>query len=282
MSPDTVSDSRRDPPYLMGRSTREIDRLVFVAKVLNPVTRRLLDNAGLAPGMRVLDVGTGAGDVALLAAEMVGPTGRIVGLDANPEILRTAFDRAQATGLDNVSFVAGDCRDALPTGPFDAIVGRLVLMYLADPVHALRGLADRLAPGGIVAFQDYNLSPPSCRISPSVPLWERAWGWVVDTAAKAAIPAEMGFRMRGVFRQAGLPEPEMHLDSYVGAGPESVAHTWMAESVRSMLPLILRLGVATADEIDVDTLADRLRAAAVAADAVAKSPDLVSAWTRNG
>jgi SAM-dependent methyltransferase len=282
MNPDTVTDTRKDPQYLMGRSARETERLIFVAKALNPVTRRLLNDAGLAPGMRVLDVGCGAGDVALLAAEMVGPTGRVVGLDANPQILRTAFDRAQAVGLDNVSFVAGDCRETLPPDPFDAIVGRLVLMYLPDPAQALRGLTDRLAAGGIVAFQDYNLSPQSCRISPPVPLWERAWQWVVDTAANAAIPAEVGFGLRRIFRQAGLPEPEMRLDSYVGGGPDSIAYTWMAESVRSMLPLILRTGTATADEVDVDTLADRLRDAAVAADAVAKSPDLVSAWTRIG
>jgi SAM-dependent methyltransferase len=282
MSPEIAIDRQQDPLYLMGRSSRETDRLIFVAKALNPFTQRLLHDAGLCPGMRVLDVGTGAADVALLAAEMVGPTGRVIGLDANPEILRTAFERAQAAGLDNVSFVAGDCRQALPHGPFDAIVGRLVLMYLADPAQAIRGLTDRLTPGGIIAFQDYNLSPQSCRISPPVPLWERAWGWVVDTAVKAAIPAEIGFGLRGVFQRAGLPEPEMRLDSYVGGGPDSIAYTWMAESVRSMLPLILRFGVATAEDIDIDTLADRLRAEVVAADAVAKAPDLVSAWTRIG
>jgi ubiquinone/menaquinone biosynthesis C-methylase UbiE len=282
MSPDITTGQRQDPLYLMGRSTRETERLIFVGKALNPFTRRLFHDAGLAPGMRVLDVGCGAGDVALLAADVVGPTGRVVGLDANPEILRSAFDRAQATGLDNVSFVAGDCRETPPPGPFDAIVGRLVLMYLADPAQALRSLTDQLAPGGIVAFQDYNLSPPSCRISPAVPLWEQAWRWVVDTAASAAIPAEVGFQLRRIFHQAGLPEPEMRLDSYVGGGPDSIAYTWMAESVRSMLPLILHTGTATTEEIDVDTLADRLRAAAVAADAVAKSPDLVSAWTRIG
>jgi SAM-dependent methyltransferase len=263
----------------MGRSTRETDRLIFVAKALNPFTRRLLHDAGLSPGMRVLDVGTGAGDVAMLAAELVGPAGRVVGLDVNPEILSTAFDRAQTAGLDNLSFVAGESRDVLPRGPFDAIVGRLVLMHLADPAHALRDLTERLTPGGVVAFQDYNLSPQSCRISPTVPSWERAWGWIVDTAAKAAIPAEVGFGLRGVFQRAGLPEPEMRLDSYVGGGPDSIAYRWMAESVRSMLPLILRFGVATAEDIDIDTLADRLRADVVAADAVAKSPDLVSAWT---
>jgi SAM-dependent methyltransferase len=282
MSPEIATDQRKDPLYLMGRSTRETDRLIFVAKALNPFTQRLLHDAGLAPGMRVLDVGTGAGDVALLASEMVGPAGRVVGLDANPEILRTAFDRAQTAGLDNVSFVAGDFREVLPQGPFDAIVGRLVLMYLADPAQALHALPDRLAPGGIVAFLDYNLSQESCRISPAVPLWEWAWGWVVDTAARAGIPAEVGFGLRGVFQRAGLPEPEMRLDSYVGGGPDSIAYAWMAESVRSMLPLITRFGVATAEEVDVDTLADRLRAEVVAADAVAKSPDLVSAWTRIG
>jgi cytochrome P450 len=172
-----------------------------------------------------------------------------------------------------VSFLAGDCRETLPPRPFDAIVGRLVFMYLTDPAQALRRLTDRLAPGGILAFQDYKLSPQSCRISPAVPLWGQAWQWVVDTAANAAIPAEVGFGLRRIFQHAGLPEPQMRLDSYVGGGPDSIAYTWMAESVRSMLPLIEHTGIATAEEIDIDTLADRLRDEAVAADAVAKSPE---------
>lgn len=126
--------------YLMGRTERETPRLIFVAELLNPSTRRLLQTAGLAPGMRVLDVGTGAGDVALQAAEIVGPTGSVVAVDENPQILRTAFARAQAAGLDNVSFVAGDCPE-VPAGRFDAIVGRLVLMYAGDPVAMMRALA---------------------------------------------------------------------------------------------------------------------------------------------
>jgi len=269
-----------DPLYLMGRGERETRRLIAVGEVLNPYTRRLLGEAGLVEGMRVLDVGTGAGDVALIAAEIVGPGGRVVGLDQDPEILRTAFARAEAAGLDNVSFVAGEVRDATPPGPFDAVVGRLVLMYLADPAGALRDLTDRLAPGGIVAFSDYNLNPGSCRTSPPLPLWERAWGWVVDTAARAGIPAEVGFGLRRAFLAAGLPEPQLTLDSYVGGGPDSIAYDWMAESVRSLLPLMKRFGVATEEDVDIDSLADRLRAETVAADAVAKSPDLVSAWTR--
>jgi protein-L-isoaspartate O-methyltransferase len=280
MSTTATAAHRDDPLYLMGRGQPETQRLILAATVLNPCTRRLLGEAGLTDGMRVLDVGTGAGDVALLAAELVGPTGRVIGLDADPQILRTASDRARAAGLTNVSFVAGDCRQALPPGPFDAVVGRLVLMYVADQADAVRRLAEQVAPGGIVAFQDFNLNPASCRTSPSVPLWAQALGWMVDTAARAGIPAEAGFGLRRVFLAAGLPEPRLHLESYLGAGSDSVIYSWMAESVRSMLPLILRLGTATQTEIDIDTLADRLRAETLAADAVVKAPDLVSAWTR--
>jgi SAM-dependent methyltransferase len=275
-----TTDLLRDPDYLMGRGDRETRRLITVAGVLNPFTTRMLHDAGLAEGMTVLDVGTGAGDVAMLAAAIVGPTGRVVGVDRDPQILRTAFARAEAAGLDNVSFVAGDCREPVPPGRFDAVVGRLVLMYVADVAATLRGLAERLGAGGILAFQDYNLTAESCRTSPPLPLWQRAWGWITGTAAHAGIPAEAGFGLRRHFLAAGLPEPRTRLESYVGGGPDSIAYAWMAESVRSMLPLITRFGIATEEEVDVDTLADRLRAETVAADAVGKAPDLVSAWVR--
>jgi SAM-dependent methyltransferase len=211
---------------------------------------------------------------------LVGPTGRVVGLDQDPQIIRTAFARAEAAGLDTVSFVAGDCREATRLGRFDAVVGRLVLMYLPEPADAVRTLASQLAPGGVVAFQDFNLTRESCRSCPPIPLFDRAWGWVVDTAAKAGIPAQAGFGLRRTFLDAGLTEPAMCLESYVGGGPDAFAYTWMAESVRSLLPLILRFGVATENEVDIDTLADRLRADTLAVDGVGKGPDLVSAWSR--
>ena len=59
-------------------------------------------------------------------------------------------------------------------------------------------------------------------------------------------------------------------------------YAWAADSLRSMLPLALQLGVATAEEVDIDTLADRLQAETVAHGGVIKTPDLVGAWTRLG
>jgi SAM-dependent methyltransferase len=267
------------PTYLMGRSDRETNRLIAASEALRPFTHQFLLDAGIAPGMRVLDVGTGAGDVAVLAAEIVGRAGSVVGMDANPQILRTAYERTQAAGLDHVSFVTGDVREIDVPGPFDAVVGRLVVMYLPDPTAVVRDLAARLAPGGIVAFQEYNFTPESCRPSPPTPLWQRTWGWVVETIARAGLPPEPGFGLRRTLLEAGLPEPTLRLSSHIGAGPDSFAYTWAAESLRSMLPLTLQLGVATAEEVDIDTLADRLRAETVAAGGVVKSPDLVGAWT---
>ena len=273
-------ETSKDPAYMMGRSEAETRRLMTASRILNPYTRRMLGDAGVAEGMRVLDVGTGPGDVAFLAADLVGSAGTVYGIDQNPEVLKTARFRAEAAGLTNVEFVHGDLREAALEGDFEAVVGRLVLMYVADPAATLRSLAQGLEPGGIVAFQDFNLTHESIRSSPTTPLWEQTWGWFVAAARNAGIPAEMGFGLRRAFLDAGLPAPEMRLESVVMGGPDSLGYEWMAESLRSVLPLVFKFGIATEEEVDIDTLAVRLRAETVEVGGVVKGPDMVSAWAR--
>src|SRR5579885_3886746 len=109
--------------------------------------------AGIAPGMRVLYVGSGAGDVALLLAEYVGQEGSVVGVELNPDMAQLARQRVKHVGLTNVSFIAGDINTVALDGEFDAIVGRLILIYLRDKVAVLQPMLEHLRPGGIVAFQ---------------------------------------------------------------------------------------------------------------------------------
>jgi SAM-dependent methyltransferase len=90
---------RRDPVYVMGRSEDETRRLEERAKFFEPLTRHLFQDAGICAGMRILDMGSGAGDVSFLVADLVGPTGSVVGVDVNPDVIRTASTRAQARGL---------------------------------------------------------------------------------------------------------------------------------------------------------------------------------------
>jgi ubiquinone/menaquinone biosynthesis C-methylase UbiE len=91
--------NRGDSAYVMGHSPEETERLQKQSRLYNPATRRLFEEAGIGVGMKVLDVGSGAGDVALLVAELVGPGGQIVGVDTNPTILETARARAATAGL---------------------------------------------------------------------------------------------------------------------------------------------------------------------------------------
>ena len=119
--------------YVLGRSDAETRRLIAQHQIYGPITRRLFEAAGIGAGMTVLDVGSGAGDVALLLAELVGPRGRVVGVDTNAAILDTARARAQAAGWRNVEFHTGDVRELSPETKFDAVVGRWILMYLPDP-----------------------------------------------------------------------------------------------------------------------------------------------------
>src|SRR5690348_15496220 len=98
----------KDPTYVLGRSDIETMRLAQQAALFEPSMRRLLTEAGIETGMAVLDLGSGTGDVAMLAAELVGPTGRVVGIDSNPDILSTARTRAQAAHLSQVEFTTGD------------------------------------------------------------------------------------------------------------------------------------------------------------------------------
>ena len=96
--------------------------------------------------MRVLEIGSGAGDVALALAELVGPTGQVIGVDVNASILDTARQRATDVGMQNVEFIAGDARTLALADKFDAIVGRFVLMYMADPGKAFAKLVTHLKP----------------------------------------------------------------------------------------------------------------------------------------
>jgi ubiquinone/menaquinone biosynthesis C-methylase UbiE len=88
--------------------------------------------------MRVLDLGSGAGDVGFVAAELVGWGGEVIGIDQSPDCVAKATVRAAERGLSNVRFVVGDIHDRAPDGRFDAIIARLVLMYVPDPAAVLR------------------------------------------------------------------------------------------------------------------------------------------------
>jgi ubiquinone/menaquinone biosynthesis C-methylase UbiE len=116
---------------------------------LAKVQAKLLDCASLKRGDRVLDVACGSGLVALRAAETVGPTGQLVGIDLSGQMLHVAHQRAKERGLSNADFARMDAESLdLPDASFDVALCALGLMYLPDPARAVREMRRILRPGG--------------------------------------------------------------------------------------------------------------------------------------
>ena len=264
--------------YVFDFSAEEARQLQQQARLLLPTTRRLLEEAGIAPGMKVLDVGSGVGDVAMLLAGLVGPGGTVVGIDNNQAALHMAHSRAQAAGLTTISFVEGDLTQFPPEDGFDAVVGRYILQHLKHPALVLRHLVRHLHQGGIVAFQEADFTHMGTGV-PSVPLFEQVSSWVRKAFHCAGLDVQMGLRLYQVFLHAGLPAPHIHCDAFVGAGPDWPWYDIIAGRVHSLLPLILKQGIATAEEVEIDTLAQRLRDAVMSQHSAVMALDLVSAWT---
>src|SRR5262245_40464989 len=120
--------------YALGYSSAEHDRLIRQAALIAPITERLFQEAGIGPGQRVLDLGSGLGDVSMLAARLVGPGGEVVGIERDGASIARAQARAGAAGFQNVSFLQADISQIPADKPFDAVVGRFILMFVPDPV----------------------------------------------------------------------------------------------------------------------------------------------------
>jgi ubiquinone/menaquinone biosynthesis C-methylase UbiE len=265
-------------PYALGYSEAEFRRLKFQGEYLRDFTADVLRRAGIAPGMRVLDIGCGVGDVSLLVAEMVSSSGAVVGVDRSEQALAVARQRAAAAGLDHVRFEVSELEAFSPGQHFDALIGRLILAYLPDPAATLRRLSGFLRPGGTIAFQEMVL--PLMRSVPDGPLFRKCREWMMETFDRAGFELDMGSKLLATFLAAGLPAPQMTAAGRVEGGSQSPLYTYLADTLRSLLPMAERAGVATAAEIAIETMAERLRKEAVENNACIMPPPLVGAWTR--
>ncbi|MFN2510888.1 MAG: class I SAM-dependent methyltransferase [Pyrinomonadaceae bacterium] len=264
--------------YPLGRSLEETERLQQQSQFYNPFTRRLFANAGITAGMKVLDAGCGAGDVAFIAAELVGPQGSVLGVDRDPHVIEAARKRCSRARLENVSFVEGDiCKVAL-NSQFDAVVGRLILMYLPDPVAIVRKLAGYLRAGGVVAFQEADWTHKPTTLPPSQ-CAEKIYHWMLQCFQIAGVETQMGMKLYKLFLDAGLSEPQMCLEAPIGGGANWDGYAYTANSVRSLLPALLKLNVATEEEVDIDNLAARFRDEVAGQGGVVMLSPFVSAWT---
>jgi SAM-dependent methyltransferase len=274
-----VSNAQRDRAYVLGNDPDELDRLDRQSASIERPTRLLLQAAGIGRGMRVLDLGTGLGHVARLAGELVGSEGSVVGIDASSAALDVARRRAEDAGERHVSFIEADVRSWRASEPFDAIVGRLILFHLSDPATVVRHHIQNLRPGGRFMAIDFDLG--GARTEPAVPLAQEILAWVTRAFAAAGASPFIGARLGPILAQAGLREvTTFGVQGYLQPG-DPMAARLLAGVARSLAGAIVTHGIATVEQLGIESLESRIAESLERADAVLLAPTVAGAWGRS-
>jgi ubiquinone/menaquinone biosynthesis C-methylase UbiE len=267
----------RGSDYALGYTNSEHDRLIRQATRIAPYTERLFREAGIGPGHRVLDLGSGLGDVSLLLAGIVGPSGEVVGVDQDANSIARANARVAEAGLRNVSFAQADVNRVVSDKAFDAAVGRFILMFLPDPASVLRSLTRLVRPGGVLAFQEPTWIPLLAS-SAGLPLWSKVLSAIHETFVRSGVNPEMGPALYHVFQEVGLPAPAMHTETAMGSDANFTR--LLTDLFHSLRPLAQQHGVPLDALGDLDTLSDRVHAEVEASNAAVSFVPLVGAWAR--
>src|SRR5215467_1949832 len=265
--------------YAMGSTDRERQRLMLQGGILRQPLEAAFRAAGITTGMRVLDIGCGAGDVAMLAADLVGPKGFIVGLDRDAASVAWATRRVAEAGRTNIQFRAVEFDQFTDAAPFDALIGRFILLYLPDPVATLQHLAPSLRSGATIVFMEPDFTVPSS-VYPPMPDFKDCGQWVTEALRRSGARVDMGMRLYHTYRDAGFLDTKTMVSQLSGCGVTRQMVDFFAETIRSLLPKIVEYGIATPEEVQIDSLGDRMFAAAREADPQWVGTPYISAWAR--
>jgi len=180
--------------------------------------------------------------------------------------------------LPNVTFLQTNALEFRPDTPVDATVGRHILIHTAEPAALLKESYSVLKPGGVAVFQEYDFSvvhPPY----PSAPLWESV-GAIFGEFFHRALRRTTGTQLYQLAVAAGFGSVECRAEYPLDGGVDSPYYEWIAESLRSILPRAEALGVVRGAELEMDTLAERLRKEAVANGSCLPAPAMVGCIAR--
>ena len=228
----------------------EKHRKIIVA-MFAPVTHALIQEAGITTGCAVLDVATGPGEPALSIAEVIGPSGMVVGTDAVPEMIEAARREGKQRGLHHVSFeVAPDDRLPFPAKTFDAVVSRFGVMFFASPAGFVREALRVLKPDGKLAFAVWHLAEKNPFFQVVSQVVAR---YVESPAAEADAPDAFRFappgKLQAVLVEAGAAAGSERLLRFSIEVPISAEEFWtlrseMSDKLRSKLARLSQQQVA--------------------------------------
>ena len=190
--------------YILGDSSFEVKRLAFQAKVWRDMTEGLFDRRRVGRGWRCLEVGPGTGTVLFPLADRVrGKGGKVDAVERSPRYAAYLRRKARRPAYSHVRVLEGDLLDVpLEKGAYDLIFARWVFLFLPKVEEHLRHLSRALAPGGLLAIEDYHRD--GVMIYPRLPSWP--WLVAADRAWFASQGGDLNVagRLPGLYRRAGL------------------------------------------------------------------------------
>ena len=268
-----------DRSYVLGHSNREIQRLQRQAEMLRPITERLLVSAGVESGMRVLDIGCGPGDVSMLIADRVGPTGHVIGIDPSAEAIDAARLRWVEPGRSNVEFLVDRVDTYDPSTTFDAAVCRYVLIHQVDPSGFLRSMRRLVRPGGVIALHEMDIAR-GIQSYPRVPQLHEIYDAVFSALLRAGTAFDVGGRLVRVFADAGLPPPKLFSQTIVERGEDAVLLRWITDLAQEVCPQLFGDGTEGEIRAQMDTMRDLMQRAASEMNSQIEFVPQTCAWTR--
>jgi SAM-dependent methyltransferase len=234
--------------YSLGHNANESSRLQRQADELFAQSAALVERTTLGPGDTCIDMGCGPRGILDLLAERVGPKGRVIGVDSDPNHVAMATQMAAGRQLEWVSVIHDDARQtSLPSSSFDVVHGRTILITVPDPVELVVEMARLAKPGGWVIGLEPDVEPSICH--PGNPAYERLGTMFPLVFSRNGADWKMGRRVAELYRAAGLVDIQVATRAEVYPKGHT-RRTIRVDLLRSMRPFIIELGLATESEVD--------------------------------
>ncbi len=239
-----AAPGNRDEPvgYALGASRPERQRLLAQAEQLSPLTEQLLDQVGLAPGTRAVDIGCGPLGILHLLRQRVGNAGQVMGLDVDPVMIECARQVVIERRL-GIDLALGDASSTgLPRSSFDFVHARLLLVNILTIKEVVEEMVALARPGGVVALQEADVEYFVC--DPPDPEWEALRGLFVEAYRATGRDVAIGRRLERLLHDAGLVDVHSagHVVKTVPGDPWHTNLPRLAQSAQALISEANRVG----------------------------------------
>lgn len=252
---------------------RGYERLQLLARERWPDTAALLDRAGVAPGMTMVDLGCGGGNVTIEIARLVAPA-LATGIDMDEVKLALAREAAVAQGIENVVFRTMNLHDWHESAAYDVAYARFVLQHLSQPVQMLRQMWEAVRPGGVMIVEDADFDGWTCHPpSSGLDFFTRTYAEVIRRSGGDHSRAR---KLYALFVEAGIGRPEVQVTQPIYIDGEGKTLPW--RTLEATADLIVAESIASRE--DVEGAMSDLKRLAEDRDTLVLGPRIFQLWCR--